>query len=263
METKASDGTTLTYRIEGEGERTVLLVHGWMVSSAVWNDALPHLNKQGVRYVIPDLRGAGASGKPEQGYAHPQMTADLLAVADAAGAKTFSAIGHSMGGQLVQHLAAHHPERVEALVLACPVPASGIPLPPEAVGLFRGCAGNREAQTQILGMACTQLDDAARDRLLDAASTVCAASMEQAFDLWTKGGFEDDLVHIKAPTLVLATSDPFTPPELLNPTVVDRIAHARLAVLPGPGHYVANESPQAFAAVVDAFLAGALPTSTR
>ncbi|MGH1342821.1 MAG: alpha/beta fold hydrolase [Nannocystales bacterium] len=256
METRASDGAKLAYRVQGDGERAILLVHGWMVSGAMWNDVLPHLNTKGVRFIIPDLRGTGASDKPEEGYTFAQLSADLLAVSDAAGAKQISAVGHSMGGQLVQYLAAHHADRVDALALLCTVPASGIPLPPEAAGLFRGCAGSPEAQRQILSMACKQLEADARGRLVDAASTVPAACMEQTFDLWTAGGFADDLAQVVAPTLVLATSDPFTPPELLNRAVVAPIAKARLATLPGPGHYVANEAPEALVAILDAFLAG-------
>ena len=54
--------------------------------------------------------------------------------------------------------------------------------------------------------------------------------------------------------LVLATDDPFTPPDLLRKAIVSKIARASLAYLPGPGHYPTAERPRETAAVLRAFL---------
>jgi non-heme chloroperoxidase len=70
------------------------------------------------------------------------------------------------------------------------------------------------------------------------------------------GGFAERLSAIKAPTLVVATDDPFLPPAFLRQAVVSLIRGARLAVLPGPGHYVQVERPRETAALLEAFLAG-------
>src|SRR5687768_5588229 len=62
--TSASDGTSLNYRVLGDGPRNVVLVHGWMVSGAVWNAMLEKLDLTGLRLVVMDHRGTGQSGKP-------------------------------------------------------------------------------------------------------------------------------------------------------------------------------------------------------
>ena len=251
----SSDQTPLHYRVVGDGPRNVLFVHGWMVSGAVYDACVEKLDTTGLRLVIPDLRGSGGSGRPAGGYTLEQHARDVLAVADHAGLQRFTLVGSSMGGQIAQWVAAHAPSRVEGLFLLPTVPAAGLPLPADAVGLFRTSAGDREKQKIILGLACKQLPEAALERMLKDSGEVARASIEGSFDAWTAGGFEDKLGAITAPTLVLATDDPFLPPALLREKVVQHIRGARLAYLPGPGHYPQVERPVETAALLTSFLA--------
>ncbi|MFP2905854.1 alpha/beta fold hydrolase [Pyxidicoccus sp. 3LFB2] len=257
--TSASDGTSLHYRVLGDGPRNVVLVHGWMVSGAVWNSMLERMDLTGLRLIVPDGRGTGQSGKPTGGYTLQGLAQDVLAVADAAGAKRFTVVGHSMGGQLAQWVAAQEPSRVEAMLLANPVPAAGLPLPPDAAGLFRTSAGNREKQSTIVNLSCKQLTPEALEAMLKDGANTSAPAIENIFDAWTKGGFADKLSAITAPTLVLATDDGFLPPAFLRDAVVNPIRRARLAYLPGPGHYPQVERPVEMAAMLTAFLAGSSP----
>jgi non-heme chloroperoxidase len=252
----SSDQTPIHYRVLGDGPRNVLLVHGWMMSGAVFDELVEKLDATGLRLVIPDLRGSGKSGAPTGGYTLEQHVRDVLAVADHAGLQRFTVVGHSMGGQLAQWLASQVPQRVEGLMLLNTVPASGIPLPPEVAGLFRTSANDREKQKSILGMACKQLSESSLERLLKDAGAVARGSIEGSFDAWTGGGFAEKLASITAPTLVVATDDPFLPPAFLRQAVVNLIKGARLAYLPGPGHYPAVERPAETAALLTSFLAG-------
>jgi pimeloyl-ACP methyl ester carboxylesterase len=227
-----------------------------MVSGAVYNDILEGFDLDGVRLIVPDLRGAGGSGKPEGGYTLERHAKDVLAVADHERAESFVVVGHSMGGQIAQWIAAAHPARVSGVVLLCTVPAAGMQLPDDARGLFRGSAGSREAQTTILNLACTSLSEASRSRLLDDAAGVAAPAIQEGFDAWTGGGFADRLSQVRAPTLVVATDDPFLKPDFLRQTVASQIKGARLAVLPGAGHYPQVERPRETAAILQAYLAG-------
>lgn len=42
----------------------VLLCHGFPDGAHLWNDALPHLLKSKLRFIVPDLLGAGETFKP-------------------------------------------------------------------------------------------------------------------------------------------------------------------------------------------------------
>jgi non-heme chloroperoxidase len=253
--TTTNDGVKLAYRVVGSGPRTVIAVHGWMVSSRVYDDLIAAIDPTGLRIIVPDLRGAGDSDKPATGYTIERYAQDILGLADDLGVGNFTLIGHSMGGTISQWIAAHAPGRVDGMILLCPVPASGVPFPPDAAALFRN-ADNAGAHTAILGMACTNLSHASRDHLLAAAATVPTSCIAEGFDAWALANFADKLSAITARTLVVATDDPFLPPAFLRQAVVAPIAGARLAVLHGTGHYPAAERPSETAALVEAFLAG-------
>jgi len=253
--TTTNDGVKLAYRVVGSGPRTVIAVHGWMVSSRVYDDLVAALDGTGLRLVIPDLRGAGDSDKPETGYTIERYAQDILGLADDLDARSFVLVGHSMGGTICQWIAANAPARVEGMVLLCPVPASGVPFPPDAAGLFRN-AHTAEAHGAILGMACTNLSEAGRAHLLAAAATVPAGVIAEGFDAWSGAGFADQLSAVTARTLVVATDDPFLPPDFLRQAIVAKISGARLAVIRGAGHYLPVERTGETAAVIEAFLAG-------
>ncbi len=257
--TQANDGIKIAYRSFGEGPEVVILVHGWMVSGAVHDDLLEHLDREGLRVIVPDLRGAGASDKPEEGYSIQRYADDILAVADAEKIGSFTVVGHSMGGQIAQWLAAYHPERINGVVLLCSVPACGAPLPEEAIGLFSGAGGNREAQRTILGLACKDLSAASLERVLDDGARTSPAAVRLGFDVWRKGGFSEALSLIKAPLLCVGTEDPFLPAAFLRAEIVSKIQGARLAFLPGAGHYVQVERPRETAALLQAFLSARRP----
>lgn len=253
---KTQDGVTIAYRTIGDGPLAVVLVHGWMVSGAVYDDLIEALDTSGLRLIVPDLRGSGASDRPDSGYTIAGHASDVLAVADAAGARSFAMVGHSMGGAIAAWIAAASPDRVRGAALVCPVPPSGLALPPDAVGLFRGSAGNRGAQETLLKLACKELPEARLAAMLDDAGKVCAASIVQSFDAWTAGGFADRMGSVTAPVLVVATDDSFLPPAFLKKEIVDRVARGRLVYLPGPAHYPQVERPRETAAVLGAFFAG-------
>jgi len=240
---ESNDGHRIHYRVHGVG-KPVVLVHGWMVGGAVWDPVVDTLASAGMQLYIPDQRGAGESAKPESGYGLEQYAADIASLVRAAGLERISLIGHSMGGQIAQVAAAELGAAVDKLLLVCSVPAGGMPLPPEAAALFRNSAGNPEAQSAILGMACKTLDDAGLQTILSTAATVAPQCVEQSFDAWTTGGFADRLGRIQAKTIVYGTDDPFLTPETLDATVVKLIPGAVFVHQSGPGHYPQVETPR-------------------
>lgn len=255
-----SDGVRIAYRSLGSGPRTVVAIHGWMVSGTVYDELAELLDHAGLRLVIPDLRGTGGSDRPATGYTIERYARDVLELMDDLGDSSFVVVGHSMGGAIAQWVAAAAPARVAGLVLLCPVPASGVPLPADAMGLFRGATDRGSAAT-ILGLACTNLSEGARDRLLDAGAAIPAACIVEGLEAWTGADFAARLGDITARTLVVASDDPFLPPDFLRQTIAAKVAGARIAVVRGAGHYVQVERPGETAAVLEGFLAGLGPAS--
>ena len=250
------DGTRIAYRVHGQGPAAVVLVHGWMTSGAVFAELLASWRPEGVRVIVPDLRGTGASEPARSGYALERYGQDVLAVLDAEQVGRAVLVGHSMGGQIAQLLAVTSPERVAGLVGVLPVPAAGLPLPADVSGMFRSAGGNAAALGGILDMASPRLEPAVRERLLAEALRVVPQCVAECFDSWSGGGFADRLGAVRAPALIIASDDGFLPSDLLRERVVRPIRGARLIKLDGAGHYAPNEQPKALAAALEAFLAG-------
>ena len=123
--TVTRDGTELVYWTwPGSGPPTLLL-HGIGNYGRYW-DLFADAVGGRLTLVAPDARGHGESGRPADGYAPSDFTADALAVLDDAGTRSAVVVGHSMGGTHSINLAARHPDRVRALVI---VDASPEPLP--------------------------------------------------------------------------------------------------------------------------------------
>ena len=107
----------------------LLLVHGWPQTWYAWRLVMPGLAR-GFSVVVPDQRGCGLSGKPEDGYDTGTLAADLTALMDALGHQRFAVAGHDTGMWIGYALAADHPDRVDRLAVA-ETPLPGVsPSPP-------------------------------------------------------------------------------------------------------------------------------------
>ncbi|MFD1062737.1 alpha/beta fold hydrolase [Winogradskyella litorisediminis] len=103
------------YSVTGNGP-TLLLLHGFMETSVMWNDYIENLSQ--TRHVIcVDLLG---HGKTENiGYIHcmEDMAKAVYAVLDELNVEKIDCIGHSMGGYVALALAELHPELIDDLCL--------------------------------------------------------------------------------------------------------------------------------------------------
>jgi pimeloyl-ACP methyl ester carboxylesterase len=112
------DGQKIVATLAGEPKNPpVFLLHGWTSHRGVWRQTLPALQEK-YYCIAPDLLGFGSSDKPAKAdYSIPMQAQRIIAMADALGFKSFSLIGHSMGGQIAMCIAAAViPSRVEKMV---------------------------------------------------------------------------------------------------------------------------------------------------
>ncbi|WP_225753281.1 adenylate/guanylate cyclase domain-containing protein [Actinotalea sp. Marseille-Q4924] len=112
----------IAYQVVGEGERDLLVGIGWVSHlELLWElpetvRFLERLGRLG-RLILFDARGTGLSDRPPGSPAVEKLVPDALAVLDAAGSERAVVVGWLDKAALAMALAAHHPERVEALVL--------------------------------------------------------------------------------------------------------------------------------------------------
>jgi len=112
-------GHRLHYEVEGPANgRAVVLVHGLGGRAEDWRDLAPYVAKAGFRVYLPDLIGYGRSEKPADFSYSVHDEADVVVgFLDALELKQVDLGGWSMGGAIVQHVAADHPDRVRRLLL--------------------------------------------------------------------------------------------------------------------------------------------------
>jgi pimeloyl-ACP methyl ester carboxylesterase len=107
----------------------VILLHGFPEFWYAWRRQMPALAAAGFHAVAPDLRGYNLSDKPPRvsDYRIELLAADVAAVVRQVpgGRGRAHVVGHDWGGVVAWHLAMHHPEVVEKLViLNAPHPAA-------------------------------------------------------------------------------------------------------------------------------------------
>ncbi len=111
-------GKQLACTLAGDPQNPpIIMLHGWASHRGVWRQTMAAL--EGKYYCVAvDLLGFGASDKPDgSDYNLSTQGLRIVMLADQLGFKTFSLIGHSMGGQIAMYIAAVlAPKRVEKLV---------------------------------------------------------------------------------------------------------------------------------------------------
>jgi 2-succinyl-6-hydroxy-2,4-cyclohexadiene-1-carboxylate synthase len=111
-------GANLAYRISGDRlSPAVLLLHGFMGSSADWRETMAALEDR-TFCVAVDLPGHGASlGLPPESYTLDGAARAAIRVLDELEIRRPSISGYSMGGRIALYLALRYPERCSGLFL--------------------------------------------------------------------------------------------------------------------------------------------------
>lgn len=253
------------HQVDGPAAAPVLVLSGSLGTALeMWDPQIPALARY-FRVVRYDLRGHGRSPVPPGPYEIADLGADLIALLDSLGVARAHLCGLSLGGMLSLWTAAHHPERVDRLVVCCTSAQLGPPqmwIDRAAVVGAQGTAAVADGVVSRWFTPALQLREPAliaRMRAMLAATpstgyAACCGAI-QRMDL------RADLAAIRAPTLAIAgAEDPSTPPAHLT-RIAGAIAGSHLAVIDGAAHLCNIEQPEWTSALILAHLQGrALPT---
>jgi pimeloyl-ACP methyl ester carboxylesterase len=109
------NGVRLNYLTSGQGDLVVLL-HGYAETSHMWLPLMSSLARTHT-VIAPDLRGAGQSSTPADGYTKAAMAQDIYALVRSLGYERIRIVGHDIGLMVAYAYAAQHPGDVQSIVL--------------------------------------------------------------------------------------------------------------------------------------------------
>lgn len=116
---KALNNPFISFIDEGNGENTLILIHGLASNAGFWRYNIPELSKH-FRVIAVDLPGYGKSQKGNYPYTLSFYAESIKNLIDELNLKNVTLIGHSMGGQISIIFALKYPEKLSKLVLAAP-----------------------------------------------------------------------------------------------------------------------------------------------
>lgn len=197
------NGASLYYEQRGAG-RPVVLVHGGLASSAMWEPLLPDLVGH-CRVITPDSRGHGRSTNPGGTLSYAQIADDVAMLVAALGLERPVVGGYSDGGQVALELAVRHPGVAGALVVGAAYPDFA------STGLREQCRaflGADEAGVPDLDQVDAHLGDfAGAVRAWHVGGpTQWTALVEQTASMWLdyQGLTAEEIGDIHSPVLVFA-----------------------------------------------------------
>jgi 3-oxoadipate enol-lactonase len=248
----------LNYELGGrEGAPAIAFTGSLGTDLTMWQTQSDRLGER-FRTLRYDVRGHGASSVPDGPYSIDELGSDLVALLDRLGIERVALCGLSIGGMISMWVAAHHPERVERLVLCC---TSALLGPPE--GWHQRAATVRAEGVEAVadavlerwftpGFAASHPDviEDMRARLVATPPEGYAGCCEAIAAMDLTG----DLGSITAPTLVLAgAEDPATPP-VHGRRIAELIPGARFEIVSPGAHLATVERPDLTTAMILRFL---------
>jgi pimeloyl-ACP methyl ester carboxylesterase len=263
--------------IGGEGP-PLLLVHGWPQTWYAWRLVMPALARD-FQVIAVDQRGVGLSDKPHDGYDTGTQANDMVALMQALGHERFAMYGTDTGMPIAYAVAADHPDRLERLVVSEAVIAGVTPSPPLLVpgplnerlwhlafnrlpkvneqlvtgreeiffgAEFDGSAGTHKLPDEVVKY---YIDTLASD------SDVLRGSFGQyrAFDASIAQNQQRKNTRLTMPVLAIGGE------EALGQGVIDTMNlvadDVQGVIIPGRGHWVAEQAPEQLIAALTPFLA--------
>jgi pimeloyl-ACP methyl ester carboxylesterase len=263
----------------GSGEDAVLCLHGWPQHWYEWRHLMPALSDRH-RVLALDQRGFGWSDAPADGYEKENLADDVLAVLDELGIERVKLVGHDWGGWIGFLLCLKAPQRFErylALNILHPwvPPRRMLPklwrfwyqwliLSP-GIG-YRLHRGGRFVPRALVGASTRKeaWDEATirafADNLAEPARARAGVQMYRVFNLHEigpifRGRYENQ--RLSVPTrLLFGTDDTALSPELL-PGYERHADDMSVELVPGCGHFIADERPELVAERARDFFASA------
>ena len=244
------DAKPTAWREAGSGPRVAVLLHGLGGSRIAWRPQLQALSADH-RVVAWDGPGYGESDPvADESFAGYAERAAAL-IREVSPDAPVDLVGTSFGGMIAQYTAHAHPELVRSLVLLCTSPKFGLD----------GTDPDEWRRNRLNGLEAFGTTAAAAPVILtalagpnaqhvvpeavEAMGRIPMGGMLTALSVLPSHDSRGILPEITAPTLVVVGADDDETPVAYSQAIVDLMPNATLCVIPGAGHLLNLEAPDA------------------
>ncbi len=260
-------GSRMRYFVGGEGP-PLILVHGLGGAAANWTELAPLLVPNH-RLLVPDLPGHGGSEALPAVSGLEPFADRVAALAAREGMLPAPVVGHSLGGAVVLRLALRHPDDVSAVVLAA---AAGLSLgsiwgrqlqsvfstvrPGRLAARWRGLVSRSLLLRRfVFGFVSVADPGSLTNEAVEGflAAQLLHTDVDSAWQALRADDPRQELEAVRCPVLVIWGSEDVQLP-LDDAFEYARRLRAQLRVIPGCGHLLIGERPDACAHAIDDFL---------
>jgi len=271
------NGVKVHYKMAGEGQPAVVLLHGFAASVFSWREVMEPLAESHT-VVAFDRPGFGLTERPLPGEWQGQspygseVQADLtVALMDKLGIDRAVLIGNSAGGMVAVLTALRYPERVQALVLVdSAIYRGGMQFPGVVRWLLSTPQARRVGPLFVRSIRNWGLEfgrSAWHDPSKITDEIWAGYTKPLQAENWDKGlyevtlasrslGLDKQLDEIRVPVLVITGDDDQIVPTEQSIRLAGELPNAELAVAPNCGHVPHEECPGFFLTAVNGFLMG-------
>lgn len=251
---------------EGDGE-AVVFIPGLLGSAYGYRHLTAPLVADGYRTIVIEPLGMGGSDRPRDAdYSLAAQAERVRIVLDSLGVDAGVVVAHSLGSSIAMHLAAHHPDRVRAIVsieggVAETAMRPGLKRAMRWAPLIKAVA-SRETVRPILAreLRASSGDGSwVNDQVLDRYMADFAADLGATLDAFSgmadapgPEGLADRLPNIHVPVLLLLGDAVHKGAPAVEEveTLVARVPTITVERVPGAGHFVHEERPAAVLAAL-------------
>jgi pimeloyl-ACP methyl ester carboxylesterase len=251
-ETVQADPTGIAYDDAGQGDPSLLFMHGWCGDRSFFAPQASHFSTAH-RVLNVDLPAHGQSSAPAA-FTIEGLATEVTALARSLRLSRIVAVGHSIGAMVALELTAQAPELVSAVVMVDPPPLSKEVwqgFAGQLIPSFQGpdgAAGRRRFVEQMF----LPTDDA--DRRAQIIATMCAVPNDLAIPLVRAMAAYDSVAVLRKctlPVLAIGSAVPANEPAFLR----DANSAVTFGQTVGSGHFNQLEVPEQVNPMIERFLA--------
>lgn len=238
----------LPHSHQGQGPITFVLMHFLGGSHRTWGPTLPFLDREHTCVAL-NTPGYG-DARDVTGYTVEQMADHVDLSIRELGLERCILVGHSMTGKVAVVLASRRPAYLQGLVLVAPSPPGPQPMSDSDRDRQRAYGGSREeAEAFVDESSCHRLPEALREVAIADAQSVNLEAWRAWVDHGSREDWEYRIGTLPYPALLICGSDDVQVPgpDEQQRTTLSHFPDHLLLTLPGAGHLMPLQTPQALA----------------